>query len=377
MEGEEQVEDIDERFMIRRWPLLTLILSELYNIRMKQDPGILEAYSDKNFIVTDPKDGNNYVLKIVDFEESSERLNCIIDEITDNFRIYLDELNSNLVRIPKIIRTTENKLNARRKFCGMLGPGCHLHMIHTVKLFEYYRSRTAKSYIKNEPETFFVKDFFFKIGEICGMLHSFLKTQYHLLPELKKERCKFKWQLMTCNEQLKSILRDSLANAGGSLQIMAMDFEKHYKKQFDKLPEFILHGDLNLSNILIGKSRDEPMRLIDFQDLQVGPRIVDLAIAILYAIVDTHPLSIKDRIEKVPAWVVEGYQQHVPKLSDLELNLMPFLVRYRLCQSMVIGSRAYREDPDNDCVYETNIIGRAIYNNIKSLKSQSFVPGSN
>lgn len=104
------------------------------------------------------------------------------------------------------------------------------------------------------------------------------------------------------------------------------------------LPAGLLYNDANDHNVLC---RDGVVSgLIDFGDLQYGPRVCELAIGIAYAI-----LGKADPIAAA-AHVVSGYHEAYP-LTEAELAVLFPLVCTRLCVSVANSSYQRHEDPTN------------------------------
>lgn len=349
------------------------LLPSEHNIRQ------LAGYSDKNFVLVDSLDETRkFVLKIVNEEDSDEELTSIIDEILINGVEYLDALGDNsLIKMPKLVRTASDKTSVT----------CHINVNDNeqrrcnVKLFQFIEDAKTLDESLVEWQSKYadgkMRLLFEHLGAICYQLNRFLRTQQHLKNRLKEVRIgqQFPWQVISCRDnliQLRDQFFPSRLTSSSPLSLhnrqlvddVLSEYYEHLQPELEKVPEFVLHGDLNIKNIMVERHQDlttmsRPYWIIDFQDAQVGPRVIDLAIMMLYAILETANLeSQRVAIERIPSDILRGYQSSGRDvLSGRELALIPGLMRFRLCQSMLNGLRAFELDPDNRALLSTNLNG--------------------
>lgn len=127
-------------------------------------------------------------------------------------------------------------------------------------------------------------------------------------------------------------------------KVMA-DFESEHKdvsSLYAKLgKQTILHGDLSTGNILVktlieeddnelyyGKKTMPILAIIDWQDIQIGPRAVEFAFLALYLTLDyfsARKSNLEEALRLVPKWLVAGYTINGRRnaLSLLELDALP------------------------------------------------------
>ncbi len=125
-------------------------------------------------------------------------------------------------------------------------------------------------------------------------------------------------------------------------QRMAHYFIQHYEEvvvpQLSHLPKTTLYNDANEWNILC--EQEEIIGMIDFGDLAYGPRIHDLAVAMVYAAYDKEdPLD----------WaclVLQGFHQ-VQALQPEEIKLLYHSMALRLCMSLCNSAVAKTTQPEN------------------------------
>jgi len=125
-------------------------------------------------------------------------------------------------------------------------------------------------------------------------------------------------------------------------QRMVHYFIQHYEEvvvpQLSHLPKTTLYNDANEWNILC--EQEEIIGMIDFGDLAYGPRIHDLAVAMVYAAYDKEdPLD----------WaclVLQGFHQ-VQALQPEEIKLLYHSMALRLCMSLCNSAVAKTTQPEN------------------------------
>lgn len=132
------------------------------------------------------------------------------------------------------------------------------------------------------------------------------------------------------------------------------------------LPMQMIHNDSNDFNVIV--TGGQVNALIDFGDMCYHLRVVDLAIAIVYAL-----QTIKDVNEvcAVIARIVSAYHQHAA-LSRAELEVLYPLITARLCQSALMANRAYRQQPDNDYILVSQVGVRRLLTQLDQLGAAPF-----
>lgn len=124
-------------------------------------------------------------------------------------------------------------------------------------------------------------------------------------------------------------------------------------------------GDANDANIIVNDDCTQVVCLIDFGDVSYGFRICEVAIAMAYMMLSKqYPL-------KYGAAVLQGYHDTTP-LTDLELNLLPKLIKVRLAVSVTMANRACLANPDDKYV----TVGAAIFSLPELCRSQRGQPGT-
>lgn len=106
-----------------------------------------------------------------------------------------------------------------------------------------------------------------------------------------------------------------------------------------RLPWQVVHHDANENNILVD-AENRPVAVIDFGDLALVPRVVELAVASAYL-----GVSFADPVDAVAA-LARGYDREQP-LTTEELGVLVDLVRTRLAMSVTLAAHQGRMNPDN------------------------------
>lgn len=379
--------------------LVAYIASTYYNLNpILGSIKPLCGYNDKNFLLTDSNDHRTYVLKIVNRDESVKEITDIVDEI-----IYYAHLHSHApfanisFVVPRLIRTTGDKLSTftsvryhklalnSAKDGERPGVECDFESsIETIKcnikLSEYFDGITMFDYINRREPSLIGKQsasresshklkgekLYRKLGRVCNELFVFLRTQQHLIDKLRQARGdSFLWQVNTCVPHLRrslDLLYPDENHAKHLLVERVLDeYDQKIKPQLDKLPEFIVHGDLCNKNILLNwesnSNYKDKLCLIDFQDLQVGQQVIDLAVMMLYNVIEQEQMQLDKALRLLPHWIFSGYQSDGTATFPLdlkELYLVPALMKLRLCQSLLNGQLAFERDPKNSYVMHTN-----------------------
>jgi Ser/Thr protein kinase RdoA (MazF antagonist) len=113
-----------------------------------------------------------------------------------------------------------------------------------------------------------------------------------------------------------------------------------------QLPITVLHNDANDLNVIVADddgNGQQVRAVIDFGDMCTSFRLADLAIACTYAM--------QHEVDPVACarTVVRGYLAQCPLLR-IELEQLHAFILARLCHSVLMATRAHREQPDNPFV---------------------------
>lgn len=286
----------------------------------------------------------------------------IIDEILESA---CSEFNSGEFITPKLIRTSSDKLSAhlnlriRRKIGDVETRLCN------VKLFEFCEGIMLREATKKDQDHH-LENLYIKLGRLTGKLVEFFRTKNHLREELKSIRLdsQWTWQLITCKESILKFTDRLYPDETNERRTMVEEVLKGFDSIAEilkKYPEFVMHGDINGKNVLVRHAAELAGELqfciLDFQDIQVGQKVAEVAITLLYGVLDQEELELEEALRMIPCWILKGYQKNSSlnsRLSPDEINMIPSLMALRLCQSLLNGQVAFEKDPDNQHVMETN-----------------------
>jgi 4-aminobutyrate aminotransferase-like enzyme/Ser/Thr protein kinase RdoA (MazF antagonist) len=178
------------------------------------------------------------------------------------------------------------------------------------------------------------------LGEKTAMLGTALDGFSH--PYLSRD---FKWNLLQAHwisSQLDAV--DDAARRA-ILDDIVVQFDAVIE-QVKAFPQSAIHNDLNDYNVLAAATFDHApyiSGIIDFGDMVLGPRVVELATAAAYAVLDRD-----DPIDALSA-LVAGYNSY-SALTEAELDLIYPLLRMRLAVSVVNSTLMAVENPDDPYV---------------------------
>ncbi|CAM4654029.1 unnamed protein product [Leuciscus chuanchicus] len=123
--------------------------------------------------------------------------------------------------------------------------------------------------------------------------------------------------------------------------------EQYQIQVMPKLPLFrkcINHGDFNDHNLLVkpdGPSKYKISGILDFGDMSSGYFIFELAITIMYMMIENpNPVD-------VGGPVVAGWESVFP-LNEAERDSLYLLVLCRFCQSLVLARHTVIQQPENE-----------------------------
>ena len=156
----------------------------------------------------------------------------------------------------------------------------------------------------------------------------------------------FHWDLANARRvvrEYRSLVND--AGVAGAIDVIAERYERHVVPLLDRLPQRILHNDLNDFNVLVTGSltTDEGVQVsgvVDFGDMVHGHAVNDVAIAVAYMM-----LGADDPLAALVE-VVRGYVAVAP-LTEPEMDALFGLAAMRLCMSACIAAYQQRLRPDN------------------------------
>ncbi|KAI5609802.1 hydroxylysine kinase, partial [Silurus asotus] len=284
----------------------------------------LPSYDDQNFHVVCVNAGE-FVLKVMN---SSDSENIKLLELQTHSMNFLQQ----------------NGLPSQTALCSVAGEMMTLEEIDCGYGLQKYLVRLL-TYLPGTPvaKITCTPQILYELGKTAAMLNQvLLRMEHENLRVLQREN--FIWSLSCV-----PIINDYLSVMDGDpMQLIVRGVIDQYQKQIvPKLPSFrkcINHGDMNDHNILVqrdGPSRYKISGILDFGDMSSGYFVFELAIAIMYMMIESpYPLE-------VGGPVIAGFESVVPLNSD-EKDSLYTLVLSRFSQSLVYARSAVLQQPENE-----------------------------
>ncbi|NXX88967.1 HYKK kinase, partial [Centropus bengalensis] len=295
----------------------------------------LPSYDDQNFHVRVSRNedlaevADEYVLKITNSEDSQEP---DLIEVQTQAMMFLSAEG-----FPSATPYLTKDGNIMSLESGGSRPGNTKYM---VRLLSYLPGTPVARIATNAQ-------IFYEIGKLAASLDKALAEKFHHPSVKSLHRSQFIWNLANVP------LLDQYIYALGQNEyraIVEQVIEQFKGKVIPKLSSFracINHGDLNDHNILVDSSSDtlenpqyRVSGILDFSDMSYGYYVFEVAIAIMYMMVESSdPLH-------VGGHVLAGFESVVP-LTEEERGALFLLVSGRFAQSLVIAAHTALRYPEN------------------------------
>lgn len=120
-------------------------------------------------------------------------------------------------------------------------------------------------------------------------------------------------------------------------------YSRHVMPVLDQLPKGVIHNDGNDHNLLVDdvKQPSKIIGLIDFGDMVYSHQLNELAVTSAYALMGQNDQ------QRVLENLCLGYHRVHP-LSELELDVLPYLIALRLCTTVCNSALAIQQQPNNE-----------------------------
>ncbi|XP_037530504.1 hydroxylysine kinase [Nematolebias whitei] len=299
------------------------MVKKLFNLTPREIQS-LPSYDDQNFYVA-PIEGDEYVLKIMNSEDSKNTSLVEVQTYAMSF------VHQNGLPSQTAVPTKSGQLMSLEEMdCGY---GCKKYL---VRLLTYAPGVT----ISKVPLT---PELLYEVGKMAARMDEIFQKMEH--PNLSiLQRDKFLWSLsnVVFLESYLSVLD------GDPLQKIVKSVIHHYKTSVEtKRSNFrkcINHGDFNDLNILVqpddSSGGHKISGILDFSDMNSGYYIHELAITIMYMMIE-HPEPVE-----VGRPVLAGFESVIP-LNEDEKDCLFLLVLSRFCQSLVLACYSVTLHPEN------------------------------
>jgi Ser/Thr protein kinase RdoA (MazF antagonist) len=299
-------------------PEAALILAERH-WRIHGDINVLPSYADQNFRIRTER--GEYVMKVA--HPSWSRMDLELENLA---MMTLAEREPSL-QWPRV----QFALGGEHLLTlPISGQPCQVRMLSFVPGITYADAITALSLHQREA-------LHESLGCAVGRLTRGLQEFHH--PAANRQH---DWNLLRLPSLLSEVPHIDDAGLRAIVQEHATAFCDQLPSWREQLPIRVLHNDANDLNVIVTDVDGVPRvsAVIDFGDMCTSFRVADLAIACTYAMQhEADPVASARTI-------IRGYLEQCPLLRT-ELEQLPLFILARLCHSVLMATRAHRDDPGN------------------------------
>lgn len=300
----------------------------------------LYSYQDHSFVLDTRHDktdsaGAQYVVKVMHIGATAASVDVQVELLDALHARATEEHTPGQASYARVVRTQHGSAQAMLE----LSPSA----THRVWVVSWLDGSLAADQQPLRPDT--MKH----LGKTIAHMHGTLKSVRS--DHLERE---FSWKLGSAEwlDEHRDALQAAYPEHGEWLKSAIDTFldrsgEQTGKQALAELEHQAIHGDLNEHNVLLAPLDSfDPLAappvngIIDFGDAHLAPRVVDLAIAATYFMMNqSNPWLILEAL-------LRGYHAVMP-LSDQEQSLLMPLVQLRLAQSLTQSMLRAAVDPDN------------------------------
>lgn len=276
---------------------------------------VLPSYYDQNFLIEN--DSECFVVKIANNSRPITMINFENKVMRSLFKDKFPVQESIISKSGSEILKIRNNHNEEFLF----------------RVFKYISGKTLSSIEEISDEL--LEDLGRKIAVLENMLTKFSSE----IPVINSY-----WDLKNAKENL--IWENYLPDKGikDIVTKIVSEFDSLISKLAYDLQEGVIHGDLNLANLLVNNNSDIELKaVIDFGEVKLSYKIFDLAIACMYV-----GLKKEDPLSKF-AKVIKGYNS-VNRLSDADIKILFPAICTRICVSTIIAYKSSSESPENEYI---------------------------
>lgn len=322
------------------------LLEERWGVSSPEVLRELVSYDDRNYAVRDASGGARYVLKVHNGVES------------DNAPL-LEAMNSMMLAVAgagvpcptPVVCTGGEHAGAftalgvsiggaggegESEGGGSGGGSSHIGGRHAVRLLHWVEGKTLVEDLE-QTEALWVD-----CGRLIGTVARALGEMEPIPPALRREHL---WDLarFAAVGGFVGCIADESRSALAARALR--EFAEVVSPVSERLPKQALHNDLNEQNILVADGA--AAGVVDFGDAVYSWRVAEIAIALAY-----QALNKVDPVEACAA-MMRGYAMTAAGLDEVEMRVLPTLVRARLACSVVMGAYSHSLDPKNDYLLVT------------------------
>ncbi|XP_035031714.1 hydroxylysine kinase isoform X1 [Hippoglossus stenolepis] len=300
----------------------TEVTQQLYGVTVREIT-TLPSYMDQNYLVED-KEGSKYVLKIMNSKESEETALLELQTLAMSF------LHQHGFPAQTVVSTTTGQLMSMEEIdCGQGA------QTYCVRLLTYLPGET----VAKSPVT---KHDLYNLGKLGAALNkTLLQLSSPNLDMLQRDDEPWHMQNVPLLEGYLSVMDgDPLQDV---IRAVIQQFQSHVQPKISNFHKGIIHGDLSDQNIIVTpltNGHHEVSGILDFSMLMSGCHVYDLAIMIMYTMLE-NPSPLDAGGALLAGW------ESVMLLNSDERDCLFLMVLGRLCQSLVYGRYNVNKYPDN------------------------------
>ncbi|XP_068212323.1 hydroxylysine kinase [Palaemon carinicauda] len=195
----------------------------------------------------------------------------------------------------------------------------------------------------------YTPELFYECGVFAGKLDKELKN-------FKNETLlsrKSIWMLESTLDLRKFLFAIKDEGQRNMIEEILEAWEKNVTPVIPKLEKGMMHGDLNEQNIIVQPDPDNSEKyhlsgLIDFGDIQYSCFVFEVAIIVMYAMIEVKVMEPNE----AGGHILAGYLTQ-RDLSELEWEVLKECVAARFAQSLTMGAYSIQQDPGNDYLLVT------------------------
>ncbi|XP_037801281.1 hydroxylysine kinase-like [Penaeus monodon] len=304
----------------------------------------LNSYDDKNYLIqVQPKTDNphmtdlsphGYVVKVTNSLDSK---NTHLMAAQNDMMLFL---HSRGVNVPKPCFPEKRRKEKK----------CSWDYRRLFIFTRYYMVRIADLCAgKILHQVKYTSQLFYECGELAARMDNELMDFKN---DFLKNR-KLIWMLQNTPDLTKFIFAVRDARRHKMIQEILEAWDQRVVPLLPTLDRGMIHGDFNEQNIIVDSAPEDPddyhvTAIIDFGDIQESCYVFEIAITIMYLMIEVEEMPPSD----AGGHVLAGYLKH-RSLSEAEWGVLRECVAARFAQSLVMGAYSYEQDPGNEYLLTT------------------------
>lgn len=301
----------------------------------------LPSYIDINYLFkTD--NGNKYVIKLASTQT------CVNEIKLENAAMLHLQKKELSITTPHLIKSKSNETILDYQLPDELG-------IRKLRVVSFLEGKLYSQSNSQDP------NLQYSLGGLIAQMVEALKDFNHV-----SARRILSWDIA----QLLDLEQNLCHFQGVKHQILLRvftEFKEVCYPQLIQLPKQIIHNDANDNNLIVKESKNNLHcnGIFDFGDLVYTHRICELAIAMTYALFKC------DDILQASEIIVNGYCSYT-NLQDDECQILYYLIKARLLQSLLNSGKSLIINPDNSYLLISTLPAWELLEKLNNIDSQLF-----